>query len=77
MDDKEKSERYICNSLQENLYTHVISMQQVFVQGTTAADSNSVSGSLVRFPDGSDTDDANTDWSFSSIPTPGIPNPIP
>jgi hypothetical protein len=49
------------------------------VEGTpaTAADSNSAHGSLVRFPNGSDTDDAATDWTFSSSISPGEPNPAP
>lgn len=41
---------------------------------TTATDSNAADGSLVRIPDGADTDDANTDWSFSGTPTPGAAN---
>ena len=48
------------------------------VEGTalpaTVADSNSVDGSLSRIPDGSDTDDAATDWVFTSTKTPGAAN---
>ena len=48
------------------------------VEGTalppSVADSDAVTGSLVRMPDGSDTDDADTDWSFTTRPTPGNPN---
>ena len=48
------------------------------VEGTalpaTVADSNSVDGSLCRIPDGSDTDDAATDWVFTSTKTPGAAN---
>jgi hypothetical protein len=46
------------------------------VEGTaaTAEDETSVVGSLSRLPNGSDTDDANVDWMFSSTPTPGAPN---
>jgi len=44
---------------------------------TAVADSNSTEGSLVRFPDGSDTDDAATDWFFSAAISPGAPNPAP
>ena len=44
---------------------------------TTAADSNSSDGSLSRSPDGSDTDDAETDWRFVLLPTPGAPNSAP
>jgi hypothetical protein len=49
------------------------------VEGTpaTAADSNSTVGSLIRFPDGSDTDDAATDWTFNATISPGGPNPAP
>ncbi len=47
-----------------------------FVEGTaaTAADSGDVEGSLVRSPNGSDIDDADTDWAFTSTPTPGSAN---
>lgn len=41
---------------------------------TSAADSNSVQGSLARIPNGSDTDNAQSDWVFSSSPTPGTSN---
>jgi hypothetical protein len=40
----------------------------------TVADSNTVQGSLARLPNGSDTNDAATDWKFSSTPTPGAAN---
>jgi Lamin Tail Domain/Collagen triple helix repeat (20 copies) len=40
----------------------------------SVADSNTVAGSLARSPDGSDTDDAATDWSFTGTPTPGAAN---
>lgn len=36
-----------------------------------AEDSNSVEGSLVRCPDGVDTDDNGADFSFTPVPTPG------
>jgi len=38
------------------------------------ADSTLINGSLGRFPDGVDTNDSNTDWSFRSTPTPGAAN---
>ncbi len=38
------------------------------------ADSNTIDGSLSRIPDGSDSDDAATDWSFSTTATPGSAN---
>jgi hypothetical protein len=48
------------------------------VEGTvlpdTVADSNTVAGSLARLPDGTDTDDAATDWTFTQTATPGAPN---
>jgi large repetitive protein len=52
------------------------------VEGTplpvAVADSDSAPGSLVRLPSGSDTDDAATDWAFTTRPTPGdvnLPSP--
>ena len=48
------------------------------VEGTTlpvdVADSNTVDGSLSRIPDGSDTGNAATDWSFTTSRTPGAAN---
>ena len=48
------------------------------VEGTplpaTVADSNSVDGSLSRLPDGADTNDAATDWAFTTTKTPGAAN---
>ena len=48
------------------------------VEGTalpaSVADSNTVNGSLARIPDGSDTDDAATDWAFTTVVTPGAAN---
>jgi hypothetical protein len=48
------------------------------VEGTPlpgdVADSNTVAGSLARLPNGSDTDDAATDWAFTTAVTPGNPN---
>jgi large repetitive protein len=48
------------------------------VEGTplpaTVADSNTVDGSLSRLPDGSDTNDAATDWAFTTTKTPGAAN---
>ena len=40
----------------------------------SVADSNSVTGSLARLPNGSDTGDAATDWAFTSTVTPGREN---
>lgn len=48
------------------------------VEGTplpaSVADSDVVVGSLARIPDGSDTDDAASDWEFTTMVTPGNPN---
>jgi large repetitive protein len=48
------------------------------VEGTAlpaaTADSNTVSGSLSRLPNGSDTDDAATDWAFTATITEGAAN---
>ena len=48
------------------------------VEGTAlpadVADSNTVTGSFERSPNGSDTDDSATDWTFSTTVTPGAAN---
>jgi hypothetical protein len=48
------------------------------VEGTvlnpTVADSNTVDGSLIREPNGIDTDNANNDWKFTTTKTPGAAN---
>jgi hypothetical protein len=48
------------------------------VEGTVlpaeTADSNAVDGSLIRNPDGADTDDAAADWAFTTTPTRGGAN---
>ena len=48
------------------------------VEGTVlpaaTADSNTVAGSLSRIPNGSDTDDAATDWAFTTTVTQGAAN---
>jgi hypothetical protein len=48
------------------------------VEGTalpaSVADSNTVDGSLIRSPDGRDTDDASGDWAFTTTPTRGAAN---
>ena len=41
---------------------------------TATADSNTVAGSLSRIPNGSDTDDAATDWAFTTTVTQGAAN---
>lgn len=40
----------------------------------SVADSNSVTGSLARIPNGSDSGDAATDWAFTTTITPGAAN---
>jgi hypothetical protein len=40
----------------------------------SVSDSNSVTGSLARLPNGSDTGDAATDWAFTTTITPGREN---
>ena len=46
------------------------------VEGTplSAIDSNSITGSLARIPNGVDTNNAQADWKFTTTPTPGGPN---
>jgi len=48
------------------------------VEGTplaaSVADSNTVDGSLSRLPDGTDTNNAATDWAFTTTKTPGAAN---
>ncbi len=48
------------------------------VEGTLlpadVADSNTVDGSLSRIPDGADTNDAASDWEFTTTKTPGAAN---
>jgi hypothetical protein len=41
---------------------------------TAVADSNTVAGSLIRNPDGRDTDDAASDWAFTTTLTRGAAN---
>ena len=41
---------------------------------TDVADSNTVAGSLIRHPDGSDSNDAATDWAFTTTVTKGAAN---
>lgn len=41
---------------------------------TTFSDSSTVTGSLVRLPNGADSQNAAADWAFSSTPTPGTSN---
>jgi imidazolonepropionase-like amidohydrolase len=41
---------------------------------TKLKDSNTVVQSLIRFPNGSDTDNASVDWAITATPTPGAAN---
>jgi hypothetical protein len=43
---------------------------------TEVADSNTVNASLVRSPNGRDTNDAASDWAFTTTPTPGAANVV-
>lgn len=40
----------------------------------SAADGNTTAGSLVRLPNGADTNDASADWALTTTPTPGAAN---
>jgi len=66
----------------EGLITNAVIDSQSYslVEGTvlppSVADSNTVTGSLSRIPDGSDTDDAATDWAFTTTVTPGAENAV-
>lgn len=44
------------------------------VEGSPCAFADKGAGSLVRAPDGYDTNNASVDWGFSQAPTPGAPN---
>jgi hypothetical protein len=52
----------------------VLSFVEGTVLPTNVADSNQTKGSLIRFPNGTDTDDAAADWKFSPTVTPGSAN---
>ena len=41
---------------------------------TAAVDGNAINGSLARLPNGTDTNNAATDWSFTKTPTAGAAN---
>ena len=43
-------------------------------ESATVADSNTAAGSLSRIPDGRDTNDAATDWVFTTTLTRGAAN---
>jgi len=54
--------------------TGTVSLVEGTVLAATVADSNTMPNSIARLPNGSDTDDANTDWRLSATPTPGAAN---
>jgi hypothetical protein len=54
--------------------TGTVSLVEGTALASSVADSNSAPGSLSRLPNGTDTDNAATDWAFTSTPTPGAPN---
>ncbi|WAS92766.1 lamin tail domain-containing protein [Nannocystis punicea] len=52
----------------------MVSLVEGTVLPVDVADSNTIVGSLARLPNGSDTDDAATDWKFTANLTPGAAN---
>ena len=54
--------------------TRTYSLVEGAVLPPLVADSNTVTGSLARIPNGSDTNDAAADWAFTTLVTPGNPN---
>jgi hypothetical protein len=54
--------------------TATVSLVEGTVLPASAADSNTVAGSLSRTPDGRDTDDAASDWVFTTTVTRGAAN---
>jgi hypothetical protein len=56
-------------------FAQPVSLVEGTVLATSVADSNTTDGSLCRSPNGQDTDNANADWTFCTVPTPGTANP--
>ena len=54
--------------------TATVSLVEGTVLAATVADSNAVAGSLIRNPDGRDTNNAATDWAFTTTVTRGAAN---
>jgi large repetitive protein len=52
----------------------VVSLVEGTPLATGTADSGTVPGSLCRIPNGTDTNNAATDWAFRATPTPGVAN---
>jgi hypothetical protein len=44
------------------------------VEGTATTVKDSLTGSMCRLPDGTDTDNASADWHLCATPTPGVAN---
>ena len=66
-------------SYEGGIHTATIDAKVIdLVEGTLlpidVADSNTVEGTLARIPDGTDTNNAAGDWSFTTTPTPGAAN---
>jgi hypothetical protein len=55
-------------------FTTPVNLVEGTVLPTNVADSNTAVGSLCRIPNGTDTDNAASDWHFTSTPTPGAAN---
>jgi len=53
---------------------HTFDLVEGAVLPAVVADSNTVTGSLIRSPDMSDTNNAAVDWVFTTTPTPGAAN---
>jgi hypothetical protein len=51
-----------------------VSLVEGTALSTSVADSNTANGTLCRYPDGQDTNDANTDWRFCTKVTVGTAN---
>jgi hypothetical protein len=51
-----------------------VSLVEGTVLPATVADSNTAPGSLCRLPNGTDTNNAATDWAFTGTVTPGAAN---
>ena len=54
--------------------TTTVSLVEGTVLAATVADSNTAAGSLIRNPDGHDTNNAATDWVFTTTVTRGAAN---
>ncbi len=51
-----------------------LTMPVSLVEGNVTSETDTGAGSLCRLPNGSDTDDAATDWALSATATPGVAN---